>query len=163
MAEKRLDYDGALCKLAEDERRSLLSEAQRLVFLPGQAILRAGEPNQGLYVMMSGVVRVQQQVRVARKVTVGTAAGHAETEGVLEKELARLSEGALFGEMSFLDGLPASATVSAVTKVELALISRQQLGAWSERDPGFAVRFFESLAITLSLRLRAANRRIANS
>jgi len=82
---------------------------------------------------------------------------------VLERELARLTEGALFGEMSFLDGLPASATVSAVTKVELALISRQQLAAHFERDGGFAARFFESLATTLALRLRAANRRIANS
>jgi len=163
MSEKRLDYDGALCRLADGERQSLLSDAQRQVFLPGQAIVRAGEPNGGLFVVISGVVRVQQQIRVARKVTVGAAAGHAETEGVLEKELARLTEGALFGEMSFLDGLPASATVSAVTKVELALISRQQLNAWFERDPAFAARFFESLAITLALRLRAANRRIANS
>ena len=161
MVEKKIDFDRAFRRLDERERNEVLAEAERRDFFPGQAIVRAGEPNSGLYVVLSGVVRVQQQVRVARRAP--TVAGAGEIEGVLEKELARLGEGALFGEMSFLDGMPASATVSACTKVGIALISRAQLAARVERDPAFAGRFYEALAVTLALRLRAANRRIANS
>ncbi len=156
-----LDYDGAFRRLGQEERYAFLDAAERLTFAPGQVIVRTGSPASGVYVVLSGVVRVQHQVRVVRRVPASSAPTNVH-EGILEKELARLGEGTLFGEMSFLDGLPASATVAAVTRVETARITHDQVNGWVERDATFAGRFFESLAITLALRLRAANRRIAN-
>jgi small-conductance mechanosensitive channel/CRP-like cAMP-binding protein len=82
------------------QQRARLSQAARpLLFAAGETIVSEGEAGESMFVLRRG----EASVRLAR------------TEG----EVARLREGAVFGEMSLLTGDARSATVVAVSDCEL--------------------------------------------
>jgi SAM-dependent methyltransferase len=70
------------------------------------------------------------------------------------KELATLGAGQTFGEMSFLEDRPASATVKTLEDTELLVIPRPELAAKLDADPAFAARLYKALAKVTSRRLR---------
>jgi len=70
------------------------------------------------------------------------------------KELATLGAGQTFGEMSFLEDRPASATVKTLEETELLVIPRPDLNAKLDDDPAFAARLYKALAMVTSRRLR---------
>ena len=80
------------------------------------------------------------------------------TVGDKTVEIARLANGSVFGEMSFLDKAGASASVVADGSVGVIHIKNEDIDELIEGDPAFGSRFYHSLAITLSRRLRATNR-----
>ena len=130
-------FDG----LQTPERVSMLESAEQKVFADGQTIVAENEQNSDIFAIIEGDVRV----------VVGS--GDAATE------VARLSEGAIFGEMSFLTHAMASASISADGKVELLCVSHNNIKAMIDNDPGFSGRFYRSLACTLAERLHRANQR----
>ena len=106
---RRLDLLGAvgiLAPLDDGERIRIADGLRHVVFGAGEAILRAGEPGDSLFVIRSGEVGI----RIA-------------ADG-LEKEVARLGEGEFFGEMSLLTGEPRHATVLARSDTECYVIDR---------------------------------------
>ena len=68
--------------------------------------------------------------------------------------VASLGEGAVIGEMSFVERQPPSTSVVAVDRIELLAIPREAILERFEREPEFAARFYRSLATFLSERLR---------
>jgi CRP-like cAMP-binding protein len=76
-----------------------------LLFAAGQAIVREEEAGGTMFVLKRGEASVTL----------------AKTEG----ELARLRQGAFFGEMSLLTGDPRTATVTAITDCELIEIGAE--------------------------------------
>jgi extracellular factor (EF) 3-hydroxypalmitic acid methyl ester biosynthesis protein len=70
------------------------------------------------------------------------------------REIARLGPGQIFGEMSFLEDRPASATVKTVEESHLLALPRRVLDVKLEQDPAFAGRLYKSLAIIAARRLR---------
>jgi bacteriocin-type transport-associated protein len=74
------------------------------------------------------------------------------------KTIARLTSGAVVGEMSFADARPPSATVQAVENSLILSISRASLLEKLQADEGFASRFYRAIAIFLSTRLRGTVR-----
>jgi CRP-like cAMP-binding protein len=90
--------------------------AIKLVRAPaGVAIISEGEPGASFFVLASGEVRVTKR-RVG-----------ADDEDVVE--LARLHEGAIFGEMALVSAAPRSATVTAVRDADLLEFDRETLAA----------------------------------
>lgn len=79
-------------------------------FSPGQYIIREGETDQDMYVIISGTVRIT------------TESDHGE-----ECLLGTLSSQAVFGEIAMLFGMPRSATVTATSNTECARISKEIL------------------------------------
>ncbi len=77
-------------------------------------------------------------------------------QGATKKELARLGAGEIAGEMSFVDARPPSATVTAAVDSVVYGIPTKTLGEALDRNPGFAARFYKSVATFLSDRLRNA-------
>jgi CRP-like cAMP-binding protein len=71
-------------------------------YQPGEIILREGEPGRSFYVISEGRVRVYKKLPDGK-----------------ELELARLEEGAFFGEMAMLSGAPRTATIAAETETHL--------------------------------------------
>jgi CRP-like cAMP-binding protein len=69
------------------------------------------------------------------------------------KELAQLKAGEIVGEMSFVDSRPPSASVVALEDSLVLSIPSTSLKA-RLKDPGFAARFYRSLAVFLANRLR---------
>jgi CRP-like cAMP-binding protein len=72
-------------------------------------------------------------------------------------ELARLSSGALFGEMSYLEKSVASANVFTEVAAEVLKVDRNVMRQLLDLPDGFGERFYHSLAVTVSHRLRATN------
>lgn len=94
-----LDGVEILASLSASQRGQLASMARRLLYGAGEVIAHEGDAGASMFVLRSGEAAV-------------TVAG---TEG----ELARLAQGAFFGEMSLLTGDRRSATVTAITDCEL--------------------------------------------
>ena len=76
-------------------------------------------------------------------------------------EVARLASGDFIGEMSLVDSAPPSATVTAKTDCTALFLDKQRLQRKLTEDVGFASRFYRALAIVLSDRLRATEKRMA--
>lgn len=154
-------FDAMFRKLSLPERQALLDSGTALRVRPGEVIVRQGERLNGIYVVLRGEVRVEHGIKMVRQTVVKQADGREavkEIPGRLSVEVSRLGSGAIFGEMSFVEDEPTSATVSAVGEVEVVFIDGRTVRAKLEADPAFAARFYHSLAIVMSGRLREANK-----
>lgn len=154
-------FNSTFRKLNIAERQALLDSGERMTFKPGETIIRQGVQLKGIYVVLKGEVRVEHGIQVVRQTVVKQHDGHdsvKEIPGRLSVEVTRLGRGAIFGEMSFVDDSPTSAAVSAAGEVEVSYIDGAKVQTRLDEDPAFAARFYHSLAIVLSGRLREANR-----
>jgi CRP/FNR family transcriptional regulator, cyclic AMP receptor protein len=76
-------------------------------------------------------------------------------------EIAQIEAGDFIGEMSLVDSAPPSATVAAKVDSVALFLDKQVLLRKLAGDHGSASRFYRALAILLSDRLRATERRMA--
>lgn len=98
----------------------LARRMRHVVFGPDEVILRQGDPGDSLYVVRGGKVAVQ----------VGVLGAY--------KEVATLSEGQFFGEMSLMTGESRSATVVAKTDVECYIVDKEAFQEILEEKPELA-------------------------
>ena len=101
-------------------------------FKAGGIIFREGDEASELFVIKSGQVRVQIGNRTIRE----------------------LGAESIFGEMALIDSEPRSATVTAITDVELVPVSEKQFLFLVSQTPYFALKVMRVLAE----RLRATNK-----
>ena len=87
----------------------------------GDTVIAEGDPGDGLYVLLSGRLRVSV-----------TAAPSGE-----ERVLHDLGRGAVIGEIALLSDRPRSATVRAVRDSDLLLLRTASFKALIEQNPGF--------------------------
>ena len=116
----------------------LLATGERRRVPPGTSIIDEGQTPRALFLILDGTLAVT-------------------TAAMRGAEVGRLGCGTLTGEMSFIDGLPPSATVRALDSVMVLAIPREALSARLRNDPAFAARFYHAAARLLSERLRTAN------
>jgi CRP/FNR family transcriptional regulator, cyclic AMP receptor protein len=76
-------------------------------------------------------------------------------------EVAQLASGDFIGEMSLVDSAPPSATVTAKSECTALFLDKDKLQRKLAEDVSFASRFYRALAILLSDRLRATEKRMA--
>jgi len=107
--------------LDPENTRRLAEDARAELFAAGETVIRRGEQGDSMFVVKSGEVAVR----------VDNGAGG-------EKEAARLSTGAFFGEMSLLTGDPRQATVVAVSSCELLVIDHAAFRALFTAHPEIA-------------------------
>jgi CRP/FNR family transcriptional regulator, cyclic AMP receptor protein len=107
-------------------------------FTPGQVLLRQGDTAAGLFIIVSGKVRVTQH-----------------QEGGAEHELNTLGPGDVLGEMALLDDLPRSATATAVEPTHVLMMPVWDFRATLREHPDIGVK----LLSVLSQRLRRAEQR----
>ncbi len=88
-----------------------MAENQTVQFKAQEILFREGDSSRDLYVIRSGTVEVSKAM------------------GDKNIPIAMLGKGSFVGEMSFISGLPRSATVSAVEDVEASIISPDVLQA----------------------------------
>ena len=162
-----VEFGNTFSRLRPDERDALLAGARRRTYEPGAMILEQGQAYaKTLGVVAEGRVRVLRRLNVRASYRVdkesGRVAGQRSGAEAPETrvELARLGEGAIFGELSFLDQDQISADVVAETTAAIQFIDGDEIAGFMARDAGFAGRFYQSLALTLSRRVRATNKMI---
>lgn len=109
----------------------------------GDRLIEVGSVNDAMWILLSGSLVVRDSL-----------------PGGLEVDLFRLKSGDLFGEMSFTDNLPASASVIADSKGKVLKVPFQELRKIMKSNPELHVSVLEKLAFTFSQRLRAANQQI---
>jgi CRP-like cAMP-binding protein len=101
-------------------------------YAAGAEIMSEGEPNDRIYFILEGRVRIEK--------------------GGLT--LATLAEGDTFGEMEFLDVMPAAATVRALVPSSVVTISNRALHELSKASMRAYAMLVMNLARDLSRRLR---------
>jgi CRP/FNR family transcriptional regulator, cyclic AMP receptor protein len=79
-----------------------------------------------------------------------------------EGALKSVEAPAVLGELAFLDGEPRSATLQAVSDVEVARISPEAFRRLSDEQPTLALAILADLGRVLALRLRLATAVIAD-
>lgn len=92
-------------------------------FATGQFIVRQGQVGSGLYVVLSGSVRVMSG----------------------SDELARLGKGDFFGELSVIDQQPRNASVEAVEPTEVLALASWDLLALLESDAQLSLNMIKGL------------------
>lgn len=70
--------------------------------------------------------------------------------------VARLAQGDVAGEMSFVENRRPSASVIAASDAQVLAIPRRVMAEHFRQDIGFAARFYHAMAVFLSDRLRTA-------
>ena len=155
-------FDRAFSKLRPEERQALIGLAESRRYRHGQTILDQGAMSRALYVVRRGEVRVQRMLGVVRETIRRKPDGTEEripVPGRLAVDMLRLGAGSVLGEMSFVDESATSARVVARGSVEILFIDGPKVLDHIVDNPEFGTRFYHSLAVVLSQRLRAANDR----
>jgi SulP family sulfate permease len=117
---------------------------EQRAFKAGETIFACGEPaGDELFLIRRGEVRILRPVDESHS-------HHISTFG----------RGSFFGEMSFLDGNPRSATAIAYCDTDLYMISRKTFDQFSEEHKKLALNLLEGLSRVLAGRLRYANAEI---
>ena len=125
--------------LTSNDRALIGTKAERVVFGLGQEIIVQGTPIKFVYIIRAGAASVELATPQSTVV------------------LAVLKQGDVCGELGFLLKGIASATVVAKDKEVVAdLIHVDALRQLIDTFPGFAARFFQSLATMLARRLQHA-------
>jgi CRP/FNR family transcriptional regulator, cyclic AMP receptor protein len=136
----------------KEETLLRLSEAAKDVkFGEGDTVLREGEAGTEMYILTKGTVRITKFITLHK-----TSAELAD----MEKDLITLSaeNNPFFGEMSLLEKDERTATVSAVTDVELLSISSDAFDAMVKQDYEGGYQIVLRIAKTISSRLRKTNK-----
>jgi CRP/FNR family transcriptional regulator, cyclic AMP receptor protein len=74
--------------------------------------------------------------------------------------LSQLGPGAVFGELGVMDAKPRSATVTAVTDMDIAVLDRPALARLIETVPSVACALLVAIMVRMSDRLRATNEKV---
>ncbi len=127
--------DSKLKYLTAEDYHILWSKAQFVIYKQHEVILKEGRLSQAIYLVRKGMVRIES-----------TAIGR-------DVVIAFLQPGEVFGEISFLEGLPTSSGVIAEEDVEVGVLHKQDFYSLLTSTPGLSDRFYQSLAHNLSSRL----------
>ena len=139
-----MGLDQAFSALTEAERQALLARSERLAFKNDDFIIEEGQTLDKLYVIENGQVRITHDLN-----------------GTISAEFAGpLGTGDFIGEVSFIDGRGACATITADGDVEVISIDRAVIDAMMAADDTFAGRLYRSILVTMCRRLRTTNIRV---
>jgi CRP-like cAMP-binding protein len=122
-----------LLYLTANDWALVADKAVRVNFEKGATLVPEGKLTNGVYLLLKGSARVELPRRIS---------------------FPTIGPGEICGDVSFLDELPATASVVALEPVEAFYLDRPTLQAMFELFPHLASRFYRSLAANLSRRLR---------
>ena len=125
--------------LGRTDLERLASRTRREHFHSGADIVRIGAPGRSLYLVLDGLVQVIYP------------------SSSVDFELARLGAGDFFGEMALLNDKPRSATVRALTPVDLIALDKEDFRRVVSDTPELALE----LLAALSMRIRNADEQIS--
>ena len=118
--------------LTDNDHTLIMSKAKPLTFARGEKLIREGTPSPAFFMIRQGSVRVERGGYV----------------------LATLYPGSVCGEMTLLEASPASATVVADEDVIADAVEVTNMREIFLAFPHLGSRFYRSIALTLSGRLR---------
>jgi CRP-like cAMP-binding protein len=121
--------------LRDEDLLWLFQVGEEKVVNPGTAIVHEGVRPNAIFVVIRG----------------GFSVG---VEALTDEPLAKLGAGELIGEISFLEGSPASATIVADEPSAVLVIDNRALSTRIGEDTAFAARIYRAFALIAERRLR---------
>ena len=118
-----------LAGLPDDAMKALAEESETRLYDAGEAIIRQGDADNELFIMVRGTVAVLVKQRKGQPV-----------------EVARLGPGQFFGEMSLMTGEKRTATVRAVGECELVAVGKEAFHRVFDLHPELMKRVSVELA-----------------
>jgi CRP/FNR family cyclic AMP-dependent transcriptional regulator len=118
--------------LSHNDWMLLLDRAKPVSFKKGDVLVQQSSQSKALYIIAAGKIKVS----------------------ISGKVLAHIGPGEICGEMAFLEDSRPSATATAEEEVQAFSIEWKSLIELFELFPHVASRFYRSLAVNLSRRLR---------
>lgn len=131
-------FAGIETKVIED----LAMIAEEKSYGDGGVVFNEGDSGDAMYVILSGAVKIVKVIDAAKN---------------LSKDLAILSAGDFFGEMSLIDKSPRSASVVALGPAALVRISNQAFQDLLQKSAITAANLLFAIIQTVSGRLRQTN------
>jgi CRP-like cAMP-binding protein len=128
--------------LTENDWKLLRSKSRRIVFAAQQLIIAVNSRPAALFALVRGSVVIE--------VLRGTP-------------IAKLSPGDIFGEMAFVEDSVASASAVAETEAEVDAIDVNDIKEVFQLYPHLEARFYKSIALMLSQRLRQTSGQLARA
>jgi len=126
--------------LTENDHTLIMSKAKPVTFGKGEPLIREGTPSPAFYMIRSGSVRIQRGMT----------------------HLATFQSGNICGEMTLLESSPASASVIAEEVVVADAVEVDAMREIFLAFPHLGSRFYRSIALTLSSRLRDTSCRLTD-
>ncbi|HEY3854483.1 MAG TPA: cyclic nucleotide-binding domain-containing protein [Verrucomicrobiae bacterium] len=135
----------ALAELNDEQLGRFARYMETLTVHPFIEIVKQGDPDDGMFLVMDGEVRVRLMI------------------GGKETVLATLASGDCFGEVALFDQGSRSADVISNTDCILLKISSEAFDKLRREAPELSAPILYSISKTLASRIRANNRRIKDS
>jgi CRP/FNR family transcriptional regulator, cyclic AMP receptor protein len=129
-AQQSFDSFVFLAGRAEQDWQRIARHSDRLRFRAGELLVREGERDRAVYIVLRGRL-----------------------EALLDPPVP-IDEGSVFGELSFLDGLPRSSTVRAVADGEALRLSYDEFETLAARHPELGRAIALDLGRIVAARLR---------
>jgi CRP/FNR family cyclic AMP-dependent transcriptional regulator len=126
--------------LTDNDHTLIMSKAKPVTFAKGEPLIREGTPSPAFYMIRTGRVRVQRGLT----------------------HLANLESGNVCGEMTLLEASPASASVIADDVVVADAVDVESMREVFLAFPHLGSRFYRSIALALSSRLRDTSVRLTD-
>jgi CRP-like cAMP-binding protein len=125
--------------LDPEDLKRLAGIAREVGLATNDTLFDQGDESDGLYVIVSGIVRIYLTAADSREATINL-----------------LEDGEIIGEIALLDGLPRSAGAAALTDTKLIFIPRDPFLSLLDSSTKLA----RQIILTLCERLRAANAQV---
>jgi CRP-like cAMP-binding protein len=135
MNEQALSQCALFVELTPDELALVVGEARQYSVPENHMFFDMGVSNESLFVVLSGSVRIERP---------GTE---------IDIELRKLSSGAIFGEMSFIDSSKTIAKVSTVERTEVLELNSTDFHRILTDQPALASKLWRNLALEFKRRI----------
>lgn len=128
-----------------DEYEQVLKLLDQQSYAKGDVIIDEGKSKQDLWIVVKGSCEVVKM-----------------NKSKAQKQLATIEAGAVFGEMSFFQKAPHSATVRALTAVQVMRLTRENFEHLQSRSPAAAYKIAVSVLAVMAQRIRSMDDWICN-
>ena len=132
--------------LADDDLRDVAQRLIQLDFEPGDMLFREGAPGHYICFLTNGALEVWKQMPDADPVVI-----------------ALIEPGRSVGEMSIIDGLTCSATVTARDRASVLALTREDFERILEDNPRLGAEIYKGISRLLSMSLRRTTRELAEA
>ena len=126
--------------LNEEELKAVREIVTEVDYIADKSVFEEGQDGHTLYLIKSG------EVKVTKKDPEGT-----------EQVLALLKDGDIFGEMSFIDGRPHSATVTAVHSTRILQLEKGKFDELVDSHPKAAYKIMKTIVVQVDAIVRRMN------
>lgn len=140
-----------LKELSNSDINWMIDSGRQYEITAGSLLIRPGQPHDALHVVLDGTLIVAAPQPEADPLASAFSALENRDGG--EREIARLSNGEIIGEVGLLGLRPPAIAVKATERTLILSIARRELEKKLQNDLTFAAHFYRAIAILLADRL----------